>query len=392
MVISNRDLKTIYFCPKKARYQLNGTRRLESQRFSVDAFGCTLVVEPDEISMEGSLEVKVRKSGKRVTDYHLIEAAFIGYVLESIGYVVGKIVFESPFYSLEVNWRPYVTRMLSMISHFCSESDFKVSKTHLCKICEFVRDCFNEARENERLEFIHGFRSATLQKLREAGFETVRDVVLNPERTVAILGRERGRKVYAQALSILELRPVVFSELPELSDGVILDIESFTPYDFDYLFGVLSNDSYYPFLAFRPDQESAAFEEMISFIRQCSGPVYHFHQYEVQRLKRLSQKYGIKLERNFFDRFIDVYKLYTNSVALPVPSYSLKTLARYFGFEWRNGFNGRVAVEAFENYLKTGDTHILDEILTYNEDDVRATKLLVEKLTTLKCSEDVLNI
>ena len=38
------------------------------------------------------------------------------------------------------------------------------------------------------------------------------------------------------------------------------------------------------------------------------------------------------------------------------------------------------AVRKFEDFLTTGDKKILDEILMYNEDDVRATKLLWDVL------------
>jgi uncharacterized protein len=59
---------------------------------------------------------------------------------------------------------------------------------------------------------------------------------------------------------------------------------------------------------------------------------------------------------------------------LPVESYSLKHLARWLGFEWRDpGITGSQCVCLYDQWLKTGDRSLLDVILRYNEDDCYAT-------------------
>ncbi|ODN31178.1 recombinase RecB [Fervidobacterium thailandense] len=395
MILTNRDIKTIYFCPKKARYEIqnsNGPNLPQDiKTFSTDAFGCLLVVIPDEIVSRSPYVLKIKKTGKKLSDYHFLEAAFIGYVLESCGQEVGSIIFESEHYSTSVNWRPYVTRMLSLLSYFCTETDYKVSKTHLCRLCPFVEKCFHEARAIESIDFLHGLRGKTAEKLRKIGIDSIKDLLNQRDRLIEHFGPERTRKLIAHARSVIENRPVLFAQPPQLENGIFLDIESYTPTDFDYLFGVLSDGTYIPFLARDQNEEVRAFRNVLEFIDQTSGPVYHFHQYEVQRFKKLAKRYGIDIPKEFFKRFVDVYKLYADHVALPVPSYSLKVLARYFGFQWRNDINGRTVIDTYARYMSTGDEDILNAILVYNEDDVRATELLVSKLREM-CSTKELEV
>lgn len=102
------------------------------------------------------------------------------------------------------------------------------------------------------------------------------------------------------------------------------------------------------------------------------------------RFRKLSKKYNINLPNNLFGRFTDVYKIYSEYVALPLPSYSLKAIARYFGFNWRTNLNGLVVIDSYKDYIGTNDENVLSEILRYNEDDVRATAFLVERINQMR--------
>lgn len=386
MRITNSDVKTIYFCPRKARFEIKG-RKIDKEQFNervdifeTETFGCTLIAVVDEIVSREPYVVKIRKSGKRVSEYHMLEAAFIGYVIESNGRSVENIIMESPFYSVFINWRPYVTKMLSLLSYFCENSEFRVIKTHLCRTCQYSGECFREVVEVEGLNFLHGVKGSSLEKLRSYGITNLKDVIKLNHIVEELFGQEKAKRVIAQAKSIIEQKPVVFKPLPGICDGIFLDIESYTPFNFDYLFGILDNNKYIPFLAEGVSSEREAFESTVEYIKNAGKIVYHFHNYEVTRFKKLSKKYNINLPKKFFENFVDVYKLYADHVALPVPSYSLKSIARFFGFNWRTSLNGQIVVRSYAEYLATSDKHILYEILIYNEDDVRATELILRKL------------
>jgi len=169
-----------------------------------------------------------------------------------------------------------------------------------------------------------------------------------------------------------------------LSNGMYLDIESYTPIDFDYLFGILDDNTYVPFLARDPLEEKETFESTIAYLMNDDRPIYHYHSYELVRFRKLAKKYKIDLPNNLFGRFIDVYKIYSECIALPLPSYSLKTIARYFGFKWRTDLNGFAVIDSYRDYIESNDENVLSEILRYNEDDVRATAFLVEKINQMR--------
>ncbi|WP_372589486.1 TM0106 family RecB-like putative nuclease [Fervidobacterium pennivorans subsp. shakshaketiis] len=385
MVISSKDVKTIYFCPRKAKFEIRHRERnkkslLSVSNFQTDAFGCILVAEVDEIVSENPLVVKILKTGKKLSEYHMLESAFVGYVIESNGKKLDAIIIESPYYSVSVNWKPYVSRMLSMIGSFCETDEFRVMKTHLCRTCPFSPECFKEIVNSESLTFLHGVKEKTLEKLNSYGINTLKDVInMNPI-VEQLLGKEKAKRLAVQTKSIIENRPILIRPVPKISEGLYLDIESYTPLNFDYLFGILDDGVYIPFLASDPSSESNVFKEVVNYISKTNKPVYHFHNYEINRFKKLARRYNVELSKNFFNRFIDVYKLYIDHVALPVPSYSLKSIARYFGFNWRTQLNGQLVVHSYAEYLTTGDKRILQEILTYNEDDVRATEFILKKL------------
>jgi len=387
MVISNKDIKTIYFCPKKAKLDIqNENRQLSDFLFTTEVFGCYLGVQDDEVLSDNPLIVKILKSGKKISEYHMLEGAFIAYVAESNDIDLREIIFESTYYSVSItrtNWRHYITKLLSLLSYFCEESEFKISKTHLCRLCKYSGQCFHETVNLESLTFIQGIKGKTLEKLNSMGITSLRDIISMYEKLKKEFGEEKAQRLYYHANSIIENKPVLFKKVDKLSDGIYLDIESYTPFDFDYLFGVLENGRYIPFLATDPSKERYTFENIVKYLEKRQQPIYHFHNYEIMRFKKLSKKYGVNLSKELLSRFVDVYKIYAGHVALPIPSYSLKSIARFFGFNWRTDINGLSVINYYREYLATNNKSILKEILKYNEDDVRATEFIVKKLNEL---------
>ncbi|XTZ11885.1 MAG: TM0106 family RecB-like putative nuclease, partial [cyanobacterium endosymbiont of Rhopalodia inflata] len=109
------------------------------------------------------------------------------------------------------------------------------------------------------------------------------------------------------------------------------------------------------------------------------APIFHFSEYEVETMKRLAKLYKTpqwQLER-LLSRFVDLHHRVITSVILPVESYSLKSLANWIGFHWRDpGISGEQCVCWYDQWLKTEDRTLLSSILRYNEDDCRATLYL----------------
>jgi len=81
---------------------------------------------------------------------------------------------------------------------------------------------------------------------------------------------------------------------------------------------------------------------------------------------------------------IDLYEIVARHTEWPTRVFSLKTLAKFLGFEWRDAHpSGAASIEWFEQYLN-GDPDAKERILAYNENDCRATRVLLDGILALE--------
>jgi predicted RecB family nuclease len=79
--------------------------------------------------------------------------------------------------------------------------------------------------------------------------------------------------------------------------------------------------------------------------------------------------------------YFDVVKKTTE---WPTRDHSIKTLATYLGFSWRDPHpSGAASIEWFKRWIETGDLATKQRILEYNEDDCRAMRILLDGLPSL---------
>jgi predicted RecB family nuclease len=182
---------------------------------------------------------------------------------------------------------------------------------------------------------------------------------------------------------------------------LFFDIETDPMRDFCYLHGFLERsgsscgvERYVPFVAEKPDpaEERRAFAEAFSFVSGASPcAVYYYSHYERTWWKKLQERYPDvaspeDVELLFGDpRTVDLYTdVVRRSTEWPTRDYSIKTLAKYLGFRWRDSSpSGAESVEWYHRWVESGDAAYRDRILRYNEDDCRATRVLLEGLRTL---------
>jgi uncharacterized protein len=198
----------------------------------------------------------------------------------------------------------------------------------------------------------------------------------------------------AKPAPILRKKPIPYSQsvvLPIAPIELYFDIEAEPDLNLDYLHGVLvvdrynNNEKFYAFLAESAAEEGAAWQEFLNLMWAYPiAPIFHFCDYEVKTFKRLAKLYNtpVYLWKPVLKRFIDIHKYVTQKAVMPVESYALKPIARWLGFEWRDAnANGAQCVCWYDEWLKTGDRSILEEIVRYNEDDCRATYVVKDWLT-----------
>jgi len=68
----------------------------------------------------------------------------------------------------------------------------------------------------------------------------------------------------------------------------------------------------------------------------------------------------------------------------PTNDHSIKTLAKYLGFNWRDkNPSGAASIEWYGRWIEGKDLAIKKRILDYNEDDCRATRVLLDGIRAM---------
>jgi len=262
-----------------------------------------------------------------------------------------------------------------------------------CSLCHWHNDCYAIAKSNQHLSLLPGVTPVRYTQLQELNITTPKSLAsTNPAVLENLVGFDSqvASKLVLQAQSALENRPLLLPFNPEIHHmefqhpiELYFDIEAQPDLNLNYLLGVLVVDrqnhteKFYSFLAEKPEDEQFVWQQFLDLVWQYPGaPIYHFCVYEFDTVKRLGKLYHTPKASvsRLLKRFVDIYEYLTQNVALPVESYALKAIARWLGFEWRNPeASGAKCIYWYDEWLKTGDHHLLEIIQVYNEDDCRAT-------------------
>jgi uncharacterized protein len=266
-----------------------------------------------------------------------------------------------------------------------------------CKESPWFGLCKADAEACDDICLIYKIRRSDHAKLYAAGVKTVTELatanIEDLEDAVEGMSRRKLEALQRQALALHEKRLIVISKnpLPQGETEIYFDIEGDPLRGVEYLFGLLvakgkSKGRYEYFLAKEPDGEKDAWYEFLAFVKTLpdDAHIFHYGTYERTVVNRLKNRYGgdeeaiDRLER----RMLNLLTTVCESVALPVYFYSLKDIAKQLGFKWRHkAAGGANSITWYEEYLRLKDNKktavkakkILQDIIDYNEDDVRAT-------------------
>ncbi|PZV08656.1 MAG: recombinase B [Leptolyngbya sp.] len=290
-----------------------------------------------------------------------------------------------------------------------------------CSLCHWLSYCHAIAKTDYHLSLLPGVTPTRYTQLQALNLLTIKALAETKPSHLELLpgfGKEAAYKLVRQAFSVLHDRALLIEEslqpvssnpvnqylelpvqvahdfiaelLPTAPIELYFDIEAEPTLNLIYLHGVLVVDrpantqTFYALLAERPEDEALVWQQLLEvFRRYPTAPIFHFCPFEVQTVERLAKLYGTPHSqiKPLLSRFVDVHERMTRLVTLPVESYALKQIARWLGFEWRDpSANGAQSICWYAQWLSTGDRAHLDSILTYNEDDCRATHHIKEWL------------
>lgn len=295
-----------------------------------------------------------------------------------------------------------------------NEVQVKPAVAGVCKLCPWYASCKKWTKENEDLSEIFYLGRAKrdainqdmyIEKISDFCNVDIDDFRIQKKKNKAFLkgiGESTLEKLVnrARIMSITK-RPVSYGkfDFPETSYELFFDIEDDPMQEFVYMHGVYerhgSEERFVHFTAHDNTEEAEreAWLQFWNYIRalpQGDFSVYYYSHHEWTTYRRMQKQYpdivtSDEVERFFEDpKTIDLYSVVSKYTDWPLGSYSLKAIAQYLGFKWRDETpSGALSIQWFNEFLNAKDEKILERILLYNEDDCKATMILKDNIEEL---------
>jgi uncharacterized protein len=275
-----------------------------------------------------------------------------------------------------------------------------------CKQSPWFNKCIAEAEAANDIALLYRLDSRSHPALRQNGISTVADaakmdVDALPKIPFTTKDSLRRLKLQAQSLIDGELKWLVKPQLPDPKLKIFFDIEGDPLLQTQYLFGFWvsgdpefnyakvghvrkhkADDRYFLyFLAEDPSQEEVLWKQFLDWLEILPDDdymVFHYANYENSWTKKLAEKYGSSQKfLQFHSMLFDLENTRKESVIFPLYFYSIKDIAKskFVDFHWRHAkAGGAQSVFWYEQWLAEADCDVLNDIIDYNEDDVRATE------------------
>lgn len=253
----------------------------------------------------------------------------------------------------------------------------------------------NRVHRSRDLVLLAGVGRGERERLRGAGISSVDrlwDLAL--EEVKSLVGEARGTQTYwvAQAYKSAGplLKPGRALRVPRGRRRLYFDFETYDELHGKepphiYLIGCwdAGRDQYVKFLARGAQDEERIFLEFLDYAGDLEATVlYHWTDFEIREMKKVAGRWPAlegSLER-LISRCVDIKAEIQSAVCLPVPTFSLKSVAPCLGFRWRQeGIGAFEAMVCYWDYLD-GDAEAIRKAVLYNEDDCVAMWHVDEQL------------
>ena len=411
----------------------NGAPLIYGGRISAD----DLLGDPDLLRLEGSAYVAGDiKSGSgdegfednaKLKKHYGVQLALYTDILERKGLSSSRQPFvwdihgEEVTYGLEepqgkrapwTVWELYKNTLLEARAIIAKEARTKPAYGGGCKLCHWYTACLRTLDRSNDLTLLpelgrtkRDALSPAFSKIIDLASSNIEEFVKGRKTDFPGIGPDTLRKFHNRAKLVsdtsgkpYQTNPIV---LPSSEIELFFDIEVDPMRDLCYLHGFVErrngDTAQERYIAFFTDDTSAAeeeraFREAWNFIKERQPCiVYYYSKYERTIWRQLQNKYPSvysveEIEELFdpassIDLYFDVVKKATE---WPTRDHSIKTLAKYLGFNWRDtNPSGAASIEWFDRWIESSDPEIKQRILDYNEDDCIATRVLLDGIRQL---------
>jgi predicted RecB family nuclease len=278
----------------------------------------------------------------------------------------------------------------------------------ICKLCVWRSTCLAELKASNDLTLLPWLG----RKIRDAlvaQFPTVPDLAAaNVSRFIhgkktdfPGVGPDTLKKLHARArlATADDQAPYLTRAVPwpEADVELFFDIETDPMRDLVYLHGFvireggdIASERFVGIYADEPSEvaEKAAFAEAMATFRQYpTAVVIHYSPYERTHYRNLQKRYpevctAEEIEALYAPpKALDLYGVTRSASEWPTMDFSVKTLAKFCGFEWRDADpSGASSIEWFDQWAKTRDQALKERLLEYNEDDCKAMRVMLDAM------------
>lgn len=198
-----------------------------------------------------------------------------------------------------------------------------------------------------------------------------------------------------QALAI-RTEKVYVHQLPEISRKpveIFLDIEGIPDRKSYYLIGLLISNkqesSYVSFWADRDSDEVQIWQDFLSELNKYpDASIYHYGSYEPKAIDILGKRFNTDVT-GLLNRFVNIINTIYGKIYFPVYSNRLKELGRFIGASWSStNASGIQSLVWRHRWEETRNKKYKQLLVSYNNEDCGALKLLTDKLSQIKDSAD----
>ena len=348
------------------------------------------------------------KAVQKITRGHILQAAMYNRLL---GRALGHEPQEFHLLGLEGTWQ--TVRMAEV----AAELDWALDEMRQILAGKLVEPCYGgadwpwtryvnqQAIAARDVSLVPGLGESKRQAFALAGYVTVETLAnAEPEALTSIkgVGAANSQKFLTSAQAICRGRPVPRKadwRLPRCTVEVFLDLEGADPGQnpegtgwVNYLIGNVirspgQSATYQPFFAANFEQEGQILGEFFQWAGSLEDArFYHWHNYEKTHLTKMANSHGLEpnLVSRVLDRLVDLSPITTGAFAFPTYGESLKDIAKWLGFSWRQeDVSGQSSMVLYQDYVESGgtDDQTRQKLLDYNEDDCRATLHVFDCLT-----------
>jgi len=315
----------------------------------------------------------------------------------------------------QITWQQYYEEIKCEVTALISnQKQNSPANSTMCKLCPWYYSCKKWCQDKDDLTNLFYLGRNTRDIIvADLGISKTRDLCnLDVVKTMELKKKNKRflkrvserllNKLIARANIVTNIKKPIMHErvtLPEVSIELFFDIEADPTQNLVYLHGLYERrekeEKFIYFLAGDNTQpeEKQAWKQFWNYIRELPADdyvIYYYSPYEKASYKRMSKKHPDVISKDeveqFFERHnvIDLYQIVQGKTDWPLSSYSIKDIATYLGFKWRDESpSGALSIQWYNEYIKTKDPEILKRILEYNEDDCKATMILKDKLVEL---------